>query len=83
MRTWRLKCSGCGHGERGDVLASVCPKCGQPYLVEYEGRAPTRADLLDRWDMWRYAALMPLTPSEHPVSLGEGATPLLDLPALP
>jgi threonine synthase len=27
--------------------------------------------------MWRYAAWMPLAPSESPVTLGEGATPLL------
>ena len=32
--------------------------------------------------MWRYAAALPLRPSEVPVSLGEGGTPLLDLPAL-
>ncbi len=30
--------------------------------------------------MWRYAPLMPLLPDESPVSLGEGATPLLDAP---
>jgi threonine synthase len=32
--------------------------------------------------MWRYRELMPLLKDEHPVSLGEGATPLLELPAL-
>jgi len=32
--------------------------------------------------MWRYAPLLPLKPSEEPVSLGEGATPLLDAPSL-
>lgn len=82
MRSWRLQCSACDHRERGDALASVCPTCGQPFLVEYEGRRPTRADLRERWDMWRYAALLPLLPSEQPVTLGEGATPLLELPAI-
>jgi threonine synthase len=32
--------------------------------------------------MWRYAALMPLMDDEEPVSLGEGATPLIDAPTL-
>jgi threonine synthase len=32
--------------------------------------------------MWRYAPLLPLAESETPVSLGEGATPMLDAPAI-
>ena len=32
--------------------------------------------------MWRYAAWLPLVPDEEPVTLGEGATPLLPAPAL-
>lgn len=82
MRTWRLTCSGCGHPERGDALAAVCPKCGQPFLVEYDGPPPKRSDISARWDMWRYAALMPLGANEAPVTLGEGATPLLEVPAI-
>jgi threonine synthase len=35
-----------------------------------------------RWDMWRYSSLLPLRDDESPVSLGEGLTPLADLPAL-
>jgi threonine synthase len=32
--------------------------------------------------MWRYRAVLPLHDDEEPVSLGEGATPLLDAPKL-
>ena len=32
--------------------------------------------------MWRYASVLPLMPGEEPVTLGEGATPLLDVPRL-
>jgi threonine synthase len=32
--------------------------------------------------MWRYAPALPLVPGEHPVSLGEGLTPLSDAPKL-
>jgi threonine synthase len=32
--------------------------------------------------MWRYAPVMPLADGESPISLGEGTTPMHDLPAL-
>jgi threonine synthase len=32
--------------------------------------------------MWRYRAVLPLAPGEEPVTLGEGATPLSELPQL-
>jgi len=78
MRTWRLVCSACDHQQSGGELATVCPSCGQPFLVEYDGAAPKRSELLDRWDMWRYAPLLPLRANEAPVTLGEGATPLIE-----
>jgi threonine synthase len=81
-RSWRLQCSACDQQQPSDALASVCPKCGQPFLVEYDGPDPKRTELLDRWDMWRYAPLLPLCAGESPVSLGEGATPLIEAPAL-
>ena len=43
---------------------------------------PSRDALLPRDDMWRYAAVMPLLDGEAPVSLGEGRTPVLELPHL-
>jgi threonine synthase len=41
---------------------------------------PARTAMLDRWDMWRYAPVLPLLDGEAPVSLGEGLTPLHELP---
>lgn len=38
--------------------------------------------MLPRWDMWRYASALPLLEGEAPVTLGEGCTPLTDLPIL-
>jgi threonine synthase len=43
---------------------------------------PQRTAVTDRWDMWRYAAVLPLKDGEAPVSLGEGLTPLHEVPAL-
>ena len=82
MKTWRLECSGCGDRQRGDALATTCGKCGQPFLVEYEGPAPGRGDLPRRLDMWRYGPALPIHDGELPVSLGEGATPLLRAPVI-
>ena len=74
MRTWRLICSGCGLVRPGSERASTCLDCGQPFLVEYEGPAPQRDELSRRWDMWRYASLLPLLPGEAPVTLAVKVT---------
>ena len=82
--SWSLECHACGWQERGDALASVCIKCGQPLLVRYADLGSPRAALAlsPRWDMWRYARQLPLREGENPVSLGEGGTPLLESPRL-
>jgi threonine synthase len=69
MTAWTLECSAGDYAAPGGTAASVCPTCGQPLL------AP-------RWDLWRYRALLPIGPEESPVTLGEGGTPLAELPAL-
>ena len=81
MTTWSLACSACSHTAEGASRASVCPDCGQPYLVRYD-RFPERDSITTRWDMWRYAAALPLRPRETPVTLGEGCTPMTELPHL-
>jgi threonine synthase len=82
VSTWHLDCSACDHTQAGDTLASICPACGQPLLVRYDSPWPSRDAILPRWDMWRYAAVLPLRDGEQPVTLGEGTTPLHELPAL-
>jgi threonine synthase len=82
VTTWILECSACDVRLEGTRQATVCHACGQPLLVRYELGRMDRSVLADRWDMWRYAALLPLLDRESPVTLGEGATPLLDAPAL-
>ena len=82
MTTWHLECSACDTRESGDARATVCAKCGQPFLVKYDSAMPPRTAVTSRWDMWRYAGVMPLKQGEVPVSLGEGLTPIQSLPAL-
>jgi threonine synthase len=78
---WHLECSSCGTTKPGDALSTVC-SCGQPYLVRYDSPWPGRDAINGRWDMWRYSAVLPLSEDESPVSLGEGLTPMHDLPQL-
>jgi threonine synthase len=78
--TWTLTCSACEHTQPGTSPASVCPQCAQPLFARYAPVEPWT--VADRWDLWRYAAVLPLLGGERPVSLGEGMTPLHDAPGL-
>lgn len=82
MTSWILVCSGCGQEEAQDALVGLCGNCHQPFLARFTSAAPSRDALLSRWDMWRYAPALPLLDGEVPVSLGEGMTPLHELPEL-
>ncbi|MGQ0639422.1 MAG: threonine synthase [Gemmatimonadaceae bacterium] len=81
MLTWSLVCSNCGHTEPQGARVGLCPKCSQPFLAQYDGAQPERPKT-NRWDMWRYASALPLPDGETPISLGEGCTPVAELPAL-
>lgn len=80
MPTWTLACSACDHTQPGDSPAGVCPRCAQPLLARHAPVAPWT--VTPRWDLWRYAAVLPLADDERPVTLGEGLTPLHDAPTL-
>ena len=82
MSNWTLSCSACGTAHDASGRVTTCTECGQPLLATYGPGVPSRDALAPRWDMWRYAAVMPVRDDETPVSLGEGMTPLVDAPAL-
>ena len=90
---WILECSGCSRAGDPAGLPTVCPNCGQPWLVRYPGRrhpldarepggAPARSSRKQApsHGMWRYQLFLPVVPNEAPITLGEGNTPLLDVP---
>jgi threonine synthase len=82
VTTWTLECSACVPVRTRDAegFPGVCEECGAPYLVRYETLPPPEAKWLlrrQRWTMWRYSSWLPLRDGERPVTLGEGATPLL------
>jgi threonine synthase len=80
--SWSLECSACVplRTRSAEGLPGVCEVCGSPYLVRYDNLPPPEAKNLlrrQRWTMWRYDSWLPLAVGEHPVTLGEGGTPLL------
>jgi threonine synthase len=85
MNDWYLECSGCAATRDADGLPTVCAACGMPYLVRYRRSWPAslKQDAARRGcSIWRWREMLPLAEGEHPVSLGEGGTPLLPAPRL-
>ncbi len=81
----QLECPKCGLRHDPDQVIGLC-SCGSPLLVRYdldEVRAGlTKADVAARPpDLWRYHELLPVRDPANIVTLGEGMTPLLRLPA--
>jgi threonine synthase len=80
--TWSLHCSVCAYTQPdGAKLASLCPDCGQPLMVRLGAPVP-KAAITGAASLWRYAAALPLRAGERAVTLGEGMTPLVELPHL-
>jgi threonine synthase len=91
MPQWRsflshLTCSMCGLRHDADRLQTVCTACGKVLLAQYDldalrGAVEPANFATRRFDMWRYAELLPVRDPAHVVSLGEGMTPLVQLSA--
>ncbi len=83
---WILECSACDNRRGPEGLPTVCDRCGQPWLVRYPDRPlpplQARAEVRRGHGMWRYRTFLPLAPGESPITLGEGDTPLLQVPRI-
>jgi threonine synthase len=82
-----VECTICGRRHDPQRALSVCETCGQMLAVRYDlarvGAAVTKDALRGRPPgMYRFRELTPLDGDEAPVTLGEGGTPLLELPRL-
>ncbi len=79
-----LHCSACGTEYSAFSLQRVSACCNVPLVAAYDLREPLSRAVIDQADasMWRYGALLPLLHEENKVTLGEGLTPLLNLPRL-
>jgi len=75
-----IRCSGCG--KRAHVISPMgtCIKCGGILFARYdlEGlRGLSREEIFSGNGIWRYSRLLPVSPKDYPVTLGEGGTTLL------
>ena len=82
-----LKCSGCGKEYSHQELHTFCSSCQSPLLSIYDlesARQHVDRDEISRRPkgMWRWSELLPILDVKNQVSLGEGDTPLLNLPRL-
>ncbi len=80
-----LECSRTGERYDADVTQGASA-VGAPLLARYDldrvREAVTPADIAGRPPtLWRYHEVLPVRSEEHVVSLGEGMTPLLPMPA--
>jgi len=81
-----LVCPRCDQRHDADQVTNVCT-CGSPLLVGYDldevragGLSPQEIGGREP-SLWRYHELLPVRSAEHIVSLGEGMTPLVPMPA--
>ena len=86
MISFSLECGACEKQLEFAPRASVCPACSKPLLVRYPLHDIDGPALIESWNrrlcdvgMWRFREILPVAAGETPVSLGEGATPLLAL----
>ena len=82
-----VECTICGAHHDAKRLLTVCEKCGQMLAVRYDLARVTASVTKDALrprapGMYRFRELTPLDDAERPVTLGEGGTPLLELPRL-
>ena len=82
-----VECTICGAHHDVKRLLTVCEKCGQMLAVRYDlqrvAASVTKSVLRERSPgRYRFRELTPLDDGEQPVTLGEGGTPLLELPRL-
>jgi len=82
-----VECTICGAHHDAKRLLTVCEKCGQMLAVRYDLARVTASLTKDTLrlrapGMYRFRELTPLDDAERPVTLGEGGTPLLELPRL-
>ena len=81
-----LDCPRCGTWHDADRVQGTCA-CGSPLLARYDlpnvGSQASPRDIASRpADLWRYHELLPVRQAARVVSLGEGMTPMLPMPAI-
>jgi threonine synthase len=86
-RLSHLQCSFCQSTFPADQPATTCTVCGKVLLARYDlamaADTMTPEALSSRpWDLWRYGELLPVQDVDAAPALGEGGTPLLEIPGV-
>lgn len=81
-----LECTRCGGRYSPRELHNLCPACGKVLFARYDldrvrAEVPRQALAGREPTMWRYREVMPVDDPANIMTLGEGMTPLLPLPA--
>lgn len=79
---FHFRCFGCGTQEDHATAPYLCHRCGEPLSIESAATIPSAALRSPPRSLWHYRELLPVTEPDRMVSLGEGATPLLEAPRL-
>ncbi len=82
-----LECTGCNGQYDPRQIQLFCPECQSPLMAVYDlekARGEVDRDCIRarRPGMWRWHELLPVYIPENVITLGEGDTPLLELPRL-
>ncbi len=79
-----LACTACEHTGPAGVHRLRCPDCDA--LLYFAESTPFAASAFQKsldnaaHGVWRYRRFLPIAPDVTPITLGEGATPIVDLP---
>ncbi len=82
-----LECPECGAHFEADKPQTFCPRCESPLLPRYDLDAASRALTPEAVasrprGIWRWHEILPVRSAEHRITLGEGDTPLVEVPRL-
>ena len=82
-----LECSNCAATFPADRLMTTCPACAKVLYARYDlaaaAKEMTPEALATRpWNLWRYFEILPVIDPAFALTIGEGGTPLLDVPTL-
>ncbi len=77
-----LACNGCSATAPITAKDFTCPQCGEPLTIRALGEPARDTFAAPPTSLWDYADLLPVASRDNIVSLGEGATPLVDAPRL-
>ena len=80
-----IACRSCGEQYDLDTTSFPCQECGGilDFQYDYDSVPVARSDWERRsGSMWKYRELLPVRDDDAVVSLGEGATPMIDCPQL-